>query len=170
MKNPIKSLRSAWNRTKTNHPAKTHTTAAAGITGSAIGLGTMMIPFDGGLTFGVSCILGSIGTLGTGAVGIVHNSDIPHNEFETLSHNGQRFTVTKAQKYKYGQLERKIDNLRDQHKHATSEGRRKSLQKKAQKLLDYQEDILDSKNVRRADLEMNPPEMSLKYRQRSPGN
>lgn len=170
MKNPLKSLKSSWNRARVNHPFKSSAVPIATLGGGTMAASAMMIPLDGGISFLATGFATTFGTLYSSIKADVDNKCYPHDSFKELTHNDIKYVVSAAQKHKYQELDAEIDKLKEKFRHATSEQARKKYHRRAQKHLNHQEDILDSANVRRADIAIDQPEMSLSYRQRKSGN
>ncbi len=166
--NLIKKFRSAHNRLKTNHPVRTMAAKFTGATGAAATAGWFMMPLDGGVTLLVSSILGSSVT---GAFVLTEAQYTESRNHTTkLTHNGKDYVVTEAQKEKYMSLQYEINTLKGKFKNALNKKTRRKISKKAQRLADYQDDIIDSKNVMPAGLVEEVPEFKISYKHRKPGN
>lgn len=164
----FKKMKSIRNRTETNHPVRTWIGKYAATSGTATAAGFVMLPIDGGVTL----FLTSIGSLAGGVVGTIFTLiDLESREDRTtLTHGGEDYSVTEAQKQKYNQLQTKIDSLTEQFKAAKTERTRKKIKRKAQNLADYQDDILDSKNVNLIEKMEANPELKISYKHRQPKN
>lgn len=173
MKNPFKSLRSAWNRAKVNSPIKaSNAVIMGGGSGATTASLLLLAPIDGGVSAFVFAILTGTGVASNSFVSYMMSDEdmYRHDEYKTISHNGEQYKVSYAQAEKYETLQWKISSLNQKHKDAPNAAKRKKFQKKAQKLLNYQEDIIDSKNVRRVSDIHETPDIPLKFRARNPKN
>ncbi len=170
MKNPIKSLKSSWNRAKVNHPFKTVNGALFASGGTAATAALLLLPVDGGISAAV--ISAATGFMALPTNGILAEQDEmhDHNKFKNVTHNGDEYVVSVAQARKYNQLQKEIDLLSTKFSDAATERHRKKFQKKAQRLVNYQEDILDSVTVRNAHDVGEKPQIQLSYKHRRPGN
>lgn len=163
----FRKIKAAWNRTKANHPVRTRIGQFLATSGGATAAGLAMIPIDGGATLFITSIGSVFGGIGT----VVTLDGIKSREDRTtLTHEGEDYSVTEAQKQKYYQLQTKIDSLTEQFKAAKTERTRKKITRQAQKLADYQDDILDSENVNLIKKMEANPELKISYKHRQPKN
>mgnify|MGYP000288886565 CR=1 FL=1 len=157
MKNPIKSLKSSWNRAKTNHQEKTILGSVLAVGGGSTTASALFLaPFDMGISAGV---LGFLTLLTAG--GVVGSKPDNHNKLcqtvTTMEYEGESYYVTKQQKIIFDRLEKKKKAFKEDYRLATSKSQRKKIEKKAKQLLDFQADIMASKNVIKvADVEKAP--------------
>lgn len=141
----INKLRAAFTRAKVNHPRKL-------IYGPPNAAAAMLIPFDGGITLAVTSFM-SI-TFAGFIVSAAADEEVPdpvplltidlddHKKRAVIEHLGQKYQGTVAQEKAYDAMEFEIRKIQRKFSNASNAHRRK-LNKKAQKIADQQQWIID---------------------------
>ena len=141
----FKDLKGKFNRATVNHPRKVF--LGGGIT-AGNGIGLLTLPFDGGFTLVLTTILSGTAALGEGILSsqdesmFTSASPEDHRTYTTLEHLGTTYRLTKAQNDAYNKAKREIEECKAEFDSVTY-AHKKKLIKKAQKLADFQQDIIN---------------------------
>ena len=135
----LNKLRGAFTRARIRHPRKAIAGSAATLNGAALAL----IPFDGGATFlitsGSSIVGGIMGTV----IDICELDHSEHKRKSTISHLGKRYLGTEAEANAYNRLTHKINVYKRRFNNTLKDKDKRRILKKAQKLADMQQWIVD---------------------------
>ena len=144
----ITKLRAAFTRNRIHHPRK----IGGGIVGSINGAALCLAPLDGGVSF--ACTAFTTTLFGAPALGDLLSGAYEHKIQARLTHLGETYKVTQAEKNAYHRFERSISYCKEEFQKAYSDKRKKKFLKKAQKLADMQQWIIDGA-MKRAEKQKN---------------